>query len=146
MVWSPAFFGVKPDMVLRGGMIAAALMGDPNASIPTPQPVHYRPMYGAYGRALTATAVTFLPAVAIERGLPAALGIERMVLPARGIRAVGKAQMVHNNATPHGRGRSRDLRGARRRRPPHLRAGDGTADGAAVFPVLMFIHNEAVRQ
>jgi urease subunit alpha len=75
-------------------------MGDPNASIPTPQPVHYRPMYGAYGRALTATAVTFLPAVAIERGLPAALGIERMVLPARGIRAVGKAQMVHNSATP----------------------------------------------
>jgi urease subunit alpha len=101
VLWSPAFFGVKPDMVLRGGMIAAALMGDPNASIPTPQPVHYRPMYGAYGRALTATAVTFLPTVAIERGLPAALGIQRMVLPARGIRAVGKAQMVHNNATPH---------------------------------------------
>ena len=100
VLWSPAFFGVKPDAVLRGGMIAAALMGDPNASIPTPQPVHYRPMYGAYGRALTATAVTFLPAVAIERGLPAALGIERMVLPVRGIRAVGKAQMVHNSATP----------------------------------------------
>jgi urease subunit alpha len=100
VVWSPAFFGVKPDAVLRGGMITAALMGDPNASIPTPQPVHYRPMYGAFGKALTATAVTFLPAVAIERGLPAALGIERQVLPARGIRAVGKAQMVHNNATP----------------------------------------------
>ena len=74
VLWSPAFFGVKPDMVLRGGMIAAALMGDPNASIPTPQPVHYRPMYGAYGRALTATAVTFLPTVAIERGLPAVAG------------------------------------------------------------------------
>ena len=72
VLWSPAFFGVKPDMVLRGGMIAAALMGDPNASIPTPQPVHYRPMYGAFGKALTATAVTFLPTVAIEQGLPAA--------------------------------------------------------------------------
>src|SRR5271167_2175130 len=91
VLWSPAFFGVKPDMVLRGGMIAAALMGDPNASIPTPQPVHYRPMYGAFGKALAATAVTFLPAIAIERGLPAQLGIERMVLPARGIRNIGKA-------------------------------------------------------
>src|SRR5271170_3731921 len=77
VLWSPAFFGVKPDVVLRGGMIVAALMGDPNASIPTPQPVHYRPMYGAFGKALTATAVTFLPTVAIERGLPAQLGIQR---------------------------------------------------------------------
>jgi urease subunit alpha len=100
VLWSPAFFGVKPDVVLRGGMIAAALMGDPNASIPTPQPVHYRPMYGALGKALTATAVTFLPTVAIEKGLPAQLGIERMVLPARGIRAIDKSRMVHNNATP----------------------------------------------
>jgi urease subunit alpha len=100
VIWSPAFFGVKPDMVLRGGMIAAALMGDPNASIPTPQPVHYRPMYGAFGKALTATAVTFLPTIAIAKGLPAQLGIGRQVLPARGIRAIGKAQMVHNSATP----------------------------------------------
>jgi urease subunit alpha len=101
VIWSPAFFGVKPDVVLRGGMIVAALMGDPNASIPTPQPVHYRPMYGAYGRALTATAVTFLPTVAIDKGLPEALGLQRQVLPARGIRRIGKAQMVHNNETPH---------------------------------------------
>jgi urease subunit alpha len=101
VIWSPAFFGVKPDVVLRGGMIAAALMGDPNASIPTPQPVHYRPMYGAFGRALTVTAVTFLPTVAIERGLPARLGIERQVLPARGIRAIDKGRMVHNSATPN---------------------------------------------
>src|SRR5579863_7735433 len=99
-IWSPAFFGVKPDVVLRGGMIAAALMGDPNASIPTPQPVHYRPMYGALGKALTATAVTFLPTVAIDKRLPEALGIARQVLPARGIRKIGKAQMVHNAATP----------------------------------------------
>jgi urease subunit alpha len=101
VIWSPAFFGVKPDVVLRGGMIVAALMGDPNASIPTPQPVHYRPMYGAFGKALSATAVTFLPTVAIDKGLPEALGLARQVLPARGIRKVGKAQMVHNNATPN---------------------------------------------
>jgi urease subunit alpha len=101
VLWSPVFFGVKPDVILRGGMIVAALMGDPNASIPTPQPVHYRPMYGAFGKALTETAVTFLPSIAIERGLPAQLGIERMVLPARGIRAINKSRMVHNNATPN---------------------------------------------
>jgi urease subunit alpha len=101
VVWSPAFFGVKPDLVLRGGMIAAALMGDPNASIPTPQPVHYRPMFGAYGRALPATAVTFLPSVAIAGGLPDRLGLGRMILPARGIRTVDKSRMVHNNATPN---------------------------------------------
>ena len=100
VVWSPAFFAVKPDLVLRGGMIAAALMGDPNASIPTPQPVHYRPMFGAFGRALQATAVTFLPSVAIAAGLPDRLGLQRMILPARGIRAIDKSRMVHNNATP----------------------------------------------
>ncbi len=101
VLWSPAFFGVKPDMVMRGGMIAAALMGDPNASIPTPQPVHYRPMYGAFGKALTATAVTFLPTLAIDKGLPEALGISRQVLAARGIRKIGKAQMVHNAEMPN---------------------------------------------
>jgi urease subunit alpha len=101
VLWSPAFFGVKPDIVLRGGMIAAALMGDPNASIPTPQPVHYRPMFGAYGRALQATAVTFLPSVAIAGGVPERLGLERMILPARAIRSVDKSRMVHNSATPH---------------------------------------------
>jgi urease subunit alpha len=101
VVWSPAFFGVKPDLVLRGGMIAAALMGDPNASIPTPQPVHYRPMFGAFGRALQATAVTFLPSVAIAGGLPERLGLQRMILPARGIRAIDKSRMVHNSATPN---------------------------------------------
>ena len=71
VLWSPAFFGVKPDLVLKGGTIAAALMGDPNASIPTPQPVHYRPMFGAFGRALAASAVTFLPTIALERGCAA---------------------------------------------------------------------------
>ncbi|HEV2336844.1 MAG TPA: urease subunit alpha [Stellaceae bacterium] len=100
VLWSPAFFGVKPDLVLKAGTIAAALMGDPNASIPTPQPVHYRPMFGAFGRALQASAVSFLPAVAIAGGVPERLGLGRMILPARGIRRVDKSQMVHNSATP----------------------------------------------
>jgi urease subunit alpha len=100
VLWSPAFFGVKPDLVLKAGTIAAALMGDPNASIPTPQPVHYRPMFGAFGRALSASCVTFLPAIAIERGIGEQLGLQRIVLPARGIRAIGKSRMVLNDATP----------------------------------------------
>jgi urease subunit alpha len=100
VLWSPAFFGVKPDLVLKAGTIAAALMGDPNASIPTPQPVHYRPMFGAFGRALSASAVTFLPAVAIARGIPEQLGLQRIVLPARGIRSIDKRCMVLNAATP----------------------------------------------
>jgi urease subunit alpha len=101
VLWSPAFFGVKPDLVLKAGTIAAALMGDPNASIPTPQPVHYRPMFGAFGRALSASAVTFLPSVAFDRDLPNRLGLQRTVLPARGIRQINKARMVHNATTPH---------------------------------------------
>ncbi len=101
VLWSPAFFGAKPDIVLKAGTIAAALMGDPNASIPTPQPVHYRPMFGAYGRALQASSATFLPAIAIAGGVPERLGLQRMILPARGIRTIGKSDMVHNAATPH---------------------------------------------
>src|SRR5277367_153300 len=101
VLWSPAFFGVKPDVILRGGMIAAAPMGDPNASIPTPQPVHYRPMFGNFGRALQASAATFLPTVAIAAGLPERLGLGRMILPARGIRSIDKSRMVHNAAMPH---------------------------------------------
>jgi urease subunit alpha len=101
VLWTPAFFGVKPDLVLKAGTIAAALMGDPNASIPTPQPVHFRPMFGSYGKALHASAVTFLPAVAIDAGIPERLGLGRTVLAARGIRAIDKSRMVHNAATPN---------------------------------------------
>src|SRR5215472_14119056 len=100
VLWKPAFFAVKPDIVLRGGMIAAALMGDPNASIPTPQPVHYRPMFGAYGKALSASAVTFLPMIAIERDVAQQLGLQRVVLPARDIRRIDKSCMIHNAALP----------------------------------------------
>ena len=101
VLWSPAFFGVKPDLVLKAGTIVAALMGDPNASIPTPQPVHYRPMFGAFGRALSASCITFLPTIAIERGIHEQLGLQRTVLPARGIRAIDKKRMLLNDATPH---------------------------------------------
>ncbi len=100
VLWSPAFFGVKPDLVLKAGTIAAALMGDPNASIPTPQPVHYRPMFGAFGRALSASAVTFLPRIAIDRDVAGELGLQRVVLPAYGIRAIDKNRMIHNAALP----------------------------------------------
>jgi urease subunit alpha len=100
VLWSPAFFGAKPDLVLKAGTIAAALMGDPNASIPTPQPVHYRPMFGAYGKALHASAVTFLPTVAIDAKIPGRLDLERVVLAARRIRTIDKSRMVHNTATP----------------------------------------------
>jgi urease subunit alpha len=100
VLWSPAFFGVKPDMVLKCGTIAAALMGDPNASIPTPQPVHYRPMFGAFGRALAASAVTFVSTAAHENDIAGRLGLARRVLPARGIRQIGKNDMILNNATP----------------------------------------------
>src|ERR671937_3238020 len=77
VLWSPAFFGVKPDLVLKGGSIAAAPMGDPNASIPTPQPVHYRPMFGAFGKALTASSVVFVSKVALKGGLRNKLGVEK---------------------------------------------------------------------
>jgi len=101
VVWSPAFFGVKPDMVIKCGTIAAALMGDPNASIPTPQPVHYRPMFGAFGRAMQASSVTFVSAKALELDVGRQLGLHRELIAVRGTRTVGKKDMIHNDATPH---------------------------------------------
>jgi len=101
VLWSPAFFGVKPDLVLLGGSIAAAPMGDPNASIPTPQPVHYRPMFGAFGRSLTRSSVVFTSKLAIERGLPAKLGLMKEMLAVENVRGgLSKASMIHNSATP----------------------------------------------
>ena len=100
VLWSPAFFGVKPDMVLIGGTIAAAAMGDPNASIPTPQPVHYRPMFGAFGRSLEASGVTFVSQAAAEVGIAGTLGLRKEVLAVRNTRSIGKADMRLNAATP----------------------------------------------
>ena len=101
VLWDPMFFGIKPDMVLVGGMIAAAAMGDPNASIPTPQPVHYRPMFGAYGRARTASSVVFVSAAAAQWGLRARLGVQKELVPVANTRGgISKASMIHNAATP----------------------------------------------
>ncbi|WP_420404482.1 urease subunit alpha [Nisaea sp.] len=101
VIWSPAFFGVKPDMVLKCGTIAAAIMGDPNASIPTPQPQHYRPMFGSFGRALTKSSVTFVSDAAMEDGVAARFGLEKDVLPVRNTRAgITKKSMILNDATP----------------------------------------------
>ena len=101
VLWTPAFFGVKPDLVLKGGMIATAPMGDPNASIPTPQPVHYRPMFGAYGRAPFATALTFVSRAAIEDGLAARLRIGKELVAVENVRGgISKKSMILNDATP----------------------------------------------
>ena len=101
-LWTPAFFGVKPDMVLLGGAIAAAPMGDPNASIPTPQPVHYRPMFGAFGKALSQTSVTFVSQAAIDGGLAQTLQTSKSMVAVSNTRGgITKASMIHNNATPH---------------------------------------------
>jgi urease subunit alpha len=102
VLWDFAFFGVKPAMILIGGTIAAAAMGDPNASIPTPQPVHYRPMFGAYGRALAATGATFVSQAALDDGIAARLGLSKTLLAVRNTRGgISKASMVLNDATPH---------------------------------------------
>src|SRR6185369_10565904 len=100
VLWSPAFFGVKPDMVIKLGTIAAAPMGDPNASIPTPQPVHYRPMFGAFGKAMTRSAVTFVSQAAIADGIVDRLGLERPLLAVSHTRGISKESMIHNNALP----------------------------------------------
>jgi urease subunit alpha len=100
VLWKPAFFGVKPSLILKGGMIAAAPMGDPNASIPTPQPVHYRPMFGALGGARHATCMSFLSRAALDAGIPELLGLQRLMGEVRGCRNVGKPQMVHNDWQP----------------------------------------------
>lgn len=102
VIWNPAFFGVKPDMVLIGGTIAAAPMGDPNASIPTPQPVHYRPMFGAYGKALTNSSVTFVSQAALDGGLKNRLGTAKNMIAVKNTRGgLTKASMIHNAAMPH---------------------------------------------
>ncbi|KPV39962.1 urease subunit alpha [Thiohalorhabdus denitrificans] len=100
VLWKPAFFGAKPSLILKGGMIAAAPMGDPNGSIPTPQPVHYRPMFGAYGGARAATSVTFVSQAAAEAGIGEELGLAKPVLPVRGTRTVTKADMALNDRCP----------------------------------------------
>lgn len=100
VLWDPAFFGVKPELVIKGGQIAYALMGDANASIPTPQPRTLRPMFATYGKALQQTSITFLSKAAIEAGVPEALGLERVIRPVSGIRNLTKADLKYNGETP----------------------------------------------
>jgi urease subunit alpha len=101
VLWSPGFFGVKPDLVIKGGSIAMAPMGDPNASIPTPQPVHYRPMFGTMGRALAETCITFVSAAALDSGVGRSLDLNRRLIAVADTRGgIGKRSMIHNDATP----------------------------------------------
>src|SRR6478752_3805719 len=101
VLWSPAFFGVKPDCIIKGGSIVAAPMGDPNASIPTPQPVHYQPMFGAYGKSLTASSVVFSSHAAVSSGLAKKVGIGKKLYPVENTRGgISKKSMIHNGATP----------------------------------------------
>jgi urease subunit alpha len=101
VLWKPAFFGVKPEMVVKGGFIAWAAMGDANASIPTPQPVLYRPMFGSFGLATAATSLTFMSQAAIDAGIPDKLGLRKTAVAVQGCRTAGKAHMVHNSAMPN---------------------------------------------
>lgn len=100
VLWKPAFFGIKPSIIIKGGAIAAAPMGDPNASIPTPQPVHYRPMFGAFGKALTATSVNFVSQAGIDAGIAGSLELERRLVAVKNCRTVKKSSMIHNDWQP----------------------------------------------
>ena len=100
VLWKPAFFAIKPALILKSGFIAAAPMGDANASIPTPQPVYYRPMFGAYGSASAQTSMTFMSQAAIDAKVPEKIGMTRMVSACRNTRNISKADMIHNNWQP----------------------------------------------
>ncbi len=100
VLWNPSFFGAKPDLIIKGGMIISAMMGDANASIPTPQPVHSRPMFGSYGKAMAASCLTFVSQAAAANGIGERLGLARRVIPVVGTRGIGKAQMKLNDALP----------------------------------------------
>jgi urease subunit alpha len=100
VIWKPQFFGAKPKMIVKGGFIAYSLMGDPNASIPTPEPVYYRPMFGAMGRARYSTSVTFSSRLAVRNGTAKKLGLQKKLLPVKNCRRIGKADMLHNNLAP----------------------------------------------
>jgi urease alpha subunit len=100
VLWRPAFFGVKPEMVVKGGFIAWSVMGDANASIPTPQPVFYRPMFGSFGRAIGSTGLAFVSKAALESGVPRKIGLAKQAVAVEHCRRIGKRDMIHNSATP----------------------------------------------
>jgi len=100
VIWSPHFFGVKPKMIIKGGFIAYSLMGDPNASIPTTEPIYYRPMFGAFGKATQSTSYTFTSKLAIEKGLEKKINTGKKLVPVTNCRNIGKKDMMYNNSTP----------------------------------------------
>lgn len=101
VLWEPQFFGAKPKLIIKGGMINWSLMGDPNASLPTPQPVFYRPMFGAMGKTLQDTCITFVSQAALEDGVKEKAGLERQVVAVNNCRSISKHDLIRNNATPH---------------------------------------------
>ena len=101
VLWKPAFFGAKPEMIVKGGFIAWSAMGDPNASIPTPQPVLYRPMFGGFGCAIGPTSISFVSQASLDANVPQSLGLKKILAPVRHCRAIGKKDMLHNSATPN---------------------------------------------
>jgi urease subunit alpha len=143
VVWKPAFFGVKPEVVLKGGMIAMANMGDPNASIPTPQPTFYRPQFGAHGRAKLSTSVTFVSHAALHSGQLGSLQIGKRLVAVRNTRNIGKRDLLWNDALPKDRGGSGDVYRQGRRPGAPLRARRSAPDGATLLP---FLAMEIVRQ
>ncbi|MFR9566545.1 MAG: urease subunit alpha, partial [Rikenellaceae bacterium] len=100
VLWKPSLFGAKPEMIIKGGFVSHSKMGDANASIPTPQPVVYRPMFGSFGGAIASTCATFVSAASIENGVVESYGLKKMLLPVKGCRDIGKKDMIHNSATP----------------------------------------------
>jgi urease subunit alpha len=136
VVWKPAFFGVKPSLVLKGGTIALAAMGDPNASIPTPQPVHFRPMFGSFGGSLTQSSITFVSKAALALDVKGKFALKKQVSMVKDIRQVKKADMVHNGTAPAMSINAQSYEVKRRWRTAHVRGGDGAAHGAAVLFVL----------
>jgi urease subunit alpha len=100
VLWKPSMFGAKPEMIIKGGMIIGSKMGDPNASIPTPQPVIYRHMFGAYGKAVTKTCITFVSQASIDNGIVEKYKLEKMIVPVKNCRNISKKDLIHNDATP----------------------------------------------
>ena len=101
VIWSPAFFGVKPKMIIKGGFIAYSLMGDPNASIPTTEPVMYRPMFGALGQTKYSTSVTFTSQLALDKGIESEINSKKKLVPVKNCRSIGKKDMLYNDLTPN---------------------------------------------
>jgi urease subunit alpha len=100
VLWKPALFGAKPEIIIKGGMIIASRMGDPNASIPTPQPVIYRHMFGAYGKALHKTCATFVSKLSLDKNIVQQYELQKMILPVKNCRNISKKDLIHNDATP----------------------------------------------